>query len=165
MSLQHNHVTLMGNLTRDPEVRALSNGQQHVANFGLAVNRRWRDQAGEEREEVLFIDCEVWGRTGENVGQYLSKGSPVFVEGRLKLDTWEDKNGGGQRSKIKVVAVNVQFLGAPKRGESERVEPADDAAVPAGAGLAASPRGRTVRPTGRRPAVAESAQGEEEAPF
>ena len=106
-----NKVLLMGNLTRDPEVRYTPKGTA-VANLGLAVNRTWTDESGQQKEEVLFVDIDVWGRQAENCGQYLSKGRPVFVEGRLRLDSWEDKESGQKRNKLKVVAERVQFLGA-----------------------------------------------------
>ena len=106
MAFSYNHVAVAGNLTRDPELRDTPNS--HVANFTVAVNRKYR--AGEEqREEVAFITCEAWGRTAEIVCQYLQKGSPVFVEGRLKQDNWEDKDGN-KRSSLKISASNVQFM-------------------------------------------------------
>ena len=86
-----NKVLLMGNLTRDPELRTTPKGTA-ICQFSLAINRSFSLESGEKREEVLFVDCEAWGRTGENVAKYLSKGRPVHVEGRLKLDQWEDKN-------------------------------------------------------------------------
>ena len=105
----YNKVMLMGNLTRDIEIRHTPSNTA-VGNFGLAVNRKYKTQSGEQREEVAFIDCEAWGRTAEVMSQYLSKGRPVFVEGRLKLDQWYDKNGGGKRSKLSVVVENFQFI-------------------------------------------------------
>ena len=108
----YNKVLLLGNLTRDPEVRYTPKGTA-IANIGLAVNRTYTTEGGEQKEEVTFIDIEVWGRQAETVGQYLAKGRPVFVEGRLKLDSWEDKESGQKRNKLKVVAERVQFLGAP----------------------------------------------------
>jgi len=104
-----NKVMLMGNLTRDLELRHTGSNTA-VGNFGLAVNRRFKTQSGEQREEVTFVDCEAWGRTAEVMSQYLSKGRSVFIEGRLKLDQWEDKNGGGKRSKLSVVVENFQFV-------------------------------------------------------
>ena len=92
----YNKVLLMGNLTRDPEVRYTPKGTA-IATIGLAVNRRWTTDAGEQKEEVTFVDVEVWGRQAETVGQYLSKGKPIFVEGRLKLDSWEDKESGQKK--------------------------------------------------------------------
>lgn len=116
MAASYNKVMLMGNLTRDIEVRHLPNTNTAVANIGLAVNRRFRTAEGENREEVTFIDCEAWGRTAETMSQYLKKGRPVFIEGRLKLDQWQDKDGGN-RSKIKVVVESFQFIDGPGGGE------------------------------------------------
>ena len=108
MAGSFNKVFLMGNLTRDPEVRHTT-GNNAVANIGLAVNRRFRTQDGQNREETTFVDCEAWGRTAETMAQYLKKGRPVFVEGRLKLDQWQDKDGNN-RSKLKVVIDTFQFV-------------------------------------------------------
>jgi single-strand DNA-binding protein len=105
----YNKVLLMGNLTRDIELRHTA-GNQAVANFGLAMNRKYRTASGEDREETTFVDCEAWGRTGEVMAQYLKKGRPVFVEGHLRLDTWQDKNDGSNRSKLKVVIDSFQFI-------------------------------------------------------
>ena len=103
-----NKVLLMGNLTRDPELRFTSNGSA-LAKFGLAVNRKYK--AGEEwKEEVCFVDITVWGKQAENCAEYLSKGRPVFVEGRLQFSTWESDDGQ-KRNKLEVVANTVQFLG------------------------------------------------------
>lgn len=103
-----NRVILMGNLTRDVELRPVGDG--NVGNFGIAVNRKFRTQSGEDREEVTFVDCEIWGRRAEALARYLHKGSPVLIEGRLKLDQWQDKDGGN-RSKLKVVVENFEFVG------------------------------------------------------
>ncbi len=108
MAGSFNKVLLMGNLTRDVELKTLPSDQS-VAKIGLAVNRKFRTKDGENREEVTFIDCEAWGRTAEVMNQYLSKGKPVFIEGRLKLDQWQDKEGQN-RSKLKVVVENFQFV-------------------------------------------------------
>jgi len=110
----YNKVLLMGNLTRDPELRYTPGGAV-VAEFGLAVNRQYRTQSGESREETTFVDIVVWGRQAETVNQYLSKGRPVLVEGRLQYDSWEGQDGQ-KRSKIRVTAERVQFLGG--RGDS-----------------------------------------------
>lgn len=107
-----NKVFLMGNLTRDIELRHLS-GDQAVADVSLAVNRRFRTRDGESREETTFVDCTAWGRTAETMSKYLNKGRPVFIEGRLKLDQWEDRESGGKRSKLKVVIDNFQFVDSP----------------------------------------------------
>lgn len=104
-----NKVFLMGNLTRDIELKHTPSDQT-VATIGLAVNRRFRTKEGENREETTFVDCEAWGRTAEVMGQYLSKGRPVFIEGRLKLDQWEDRETGKNRSKLRVVVENFQFI-------------------------------------------------------
>lgn len=109
MAGSFNKVMLMGNMTRDIEIRHI-NSNVAVGNFGLAVNRRYKTQAGEQREETTFVECEAWGKTAEIMAQYLGKGRSVFIEGRLKLDQWEDKNGGGKRSKLSVVIENFQFV-------------------------------------------------------
>jgi len=112
-----NKVILMGNLTRDPELRFTPKGTA-VAKLGLAVNRAWKTETGETKEEVLFIDVEAFSRQAETIGQYLKKGSPILVEGRLRLDTWDDKQTNQKRSKILVTAENVKFLssGQPREG-------------------------------------------------
>ncbi len=107
-----NRVTLIGNLTRDPQSKTLPSNTT-VCEFGLAMSRRYRTQSGEDREEVAFVDCSAFGKQAEVIQQYCTKGKPLFVEGRLKYDTWDDKNGGGKRSKLSVVVENFQFLGSP----------------------------------------------------
>src|SRR6188508_2742681 len=110
-----NKVFLMGNLTRDPQVRYTPGGTA-VAEIGLAVNRSWFDkQANARREEVTFVDVTLWGREAEVASEYLAKGRPVFIEGRLQLDSWDDKQTGQKRSKMRVVCENMQFVGG--RGE------------------------------------------------
>ena len=111
-----NKVILMGNVTRDPELRYTPKGMA-IAKFGLAVNRVWRNEAGESKEEVTFVDIDAFGKQAETLGQYIKKGSPLFVEGRLKLDQWDDKQTGQKRSKLGVVGETVQFLGSPRAGE------------------------------------------------
>lgn len=110
-----NKVILMGNLTRDPELRYTPKGTA-VADLGIAVNRRVSDGNGNWSDETTFVDVTVWGSTAENVQKYLNKGRGVFVEGRLQLDSWEDKQSGQKRSKLKVVGENVQFLPDGKGG-------------------------------------------------
>jgi len=110
-----NRVFLIGNLTRDPELRYIPSGTA-VASFGLATNRIYTTQDGERKEEVCFVDIVTWSKTAENCANYLSKGRPVFIEGRLQLDTWETEDGQ-KRNKLKVVADRVQFLGG-RREES-----------------------------------------------
>lgn len=106
-----NKVILLGNLTRDPEVRYTPKGSA-VADLGLAVNRQYTLDNGEKREEVTFIDVTFWGRTAEIAGEYLKKGRPIFIEGRLQLDTWDDKQSGQKRSKLKVIGETMQMLGS-----------------------------------------------------
>jgi single-strand DNA-binding protein len=109
-----NKVMLMGNLTRDPELRYLPSNMA-VVGLGLAVNRRWRNQQGEQQEETTFVDCEAFGKTAELLNQYLKKGRPVYLEGRLKLDQWQDREGGN-RSKLKVIVENFQFIDSREGG-------------------------------------------------
>lgn len=108
-----NKVILIGNLTRDPDLRYTPRGAA-VCDLSIAVNRKWKDeQTGEAKEEVTYVEITVWGKQGENVGKYLRKGSAACFEGRLQMESWEDKATGQKRSKLKVVAEGVQFLGAP----------------------------------------------------
>ena len=125
MSLNLNQVIISGNLTRDPEIRQLAEGKM-VTNFSIANNRKWKGNDGTQHEEVNFIDCEAWARTAEMVGQYLTKGSGCVVLGRLKLESWTDKEGG-KRSKMKVVVESVQFVGSRPKGD-EGMDEASDAA-------------------------------------
>ena|SRR5580765_5853253 len=104
-----NKVILAGNLTRDPEVRYTPKGMA-IAKFGLAINRTWKNEAGETKEEVTFVDIDAFGRTAEVISQYLKKGRPILVEGRLKLDQWDDKQTGQKRSRLGIVLENFQFL-------------------------------------------------------
>ncbi len=104
-----NKVILMGNLTRDPELRYTPKGTA-VANLGIAVNRKWRNDTGEMQDETTFVDVEAFGKQAETIGQYLKKGRPIMIEGRLRYDQWEDKNSGQKRSKLNVVLENFQFL-------------------------------------------------------
>jgi single-strand DNA-binding protein len=106
-----NKVILIGNLGKDPEVRYTSGGQA-VANLRIATSRSWTDkQSGQKKEETEWHDVEVWGKQAEQVGEYLAKGRQVYVEGRLKTDKWQDKTSGQERSRVKVVADSVRFLG------------------------------------------------------
>ena len=110
-----NKVILLGNLTRDPEVRYTPKGTA-VTELGMAVNRVYTAENGEKREETTFVDVTLWGRTAEIAGEYLKKGRPVFIEGRLQLDTWDDKTSGQKRSKLKVVGEGLQLLGCRPGG-------------------------------------------------
>ncbi|MCA8986946.1 MAG: single-stranded DNA-binding protein [Planctomycetaceae bacterium] len=111
----YNRVILIGNLTRDPQVRYTSGGTA-VCEVGLAVNRQWFDkQSNQKKEDTTFVDVTLWGRQAEVAGEYLAKGRSVMIEGRLQLDTWEDKQSGEKRSKLRVVGETMQLLGG--RGE------------------------------------------------
>src|SRR3954470_22066030 len=110
-----NKVILLGNLTRDPEVRYTPKGTA-VTELGMAVNRVYTAENGEKREETTFVDVTLGGRTAEIAGEYLKKGRPVFIEGRLQLDTWDDKQSGQKRSKLKVVGEGLQLLGGRAGG-------------------------------------------------
>ena len=110
-----NKVMLMGNLTRDVQTKQIGGGTT-VAEFGLASTRKFKTAGGEQREETLFVDCTAFGKPAEIIAQYCEKGKPLFVEGRLKLDQWEDKTSGAKRSKISVIVENFQLLGSPNGG-------------------------------------------------
>ena len=137
-----NKVILVGNLTRDPELRYTPKGLA-IAKIGVAVNRVWTNEAGEKKEEVTFVDVDVFGRTAENVGQYMRKGRPILIEGRLRLDQWDDKQTGQKKSRLGVVAETVQFLGSPT-----------GAPPAAGDGGAPAPRPPRPAPTPSAPAPA-----------
>src|ERR1700744_717464 len=113
-----NRVLLIGNLTRDPEVRYTPKGAA-VTEIGLAVNRVYSGEDGEKKEEVTFVDVTLWARQAEIAGEYLKKGRPVYIEGRLQLDSWDDKQTGQKRSKLKVVGDNIQLLGSRQGGGGE----------------------------------------------
>ena len=111
-----NKVILAGNLTRDPEMRYTPKGMA-IASFGMAINRTHTSETGEKKEEVTFVDVTAFGRTAEVISQYLKKGRPILIEGRLKYDTWDDKQTGQKRSKLAVVADGFQFLDSGRQGE------------------------------------------------
>jgi single-strand DNA-binding protein len=145
-----NSVHLMGNLTRDPEVRYTPKGTA-VCDISIAINRILpaEQEGGERREEVIYVDVTLWGKTAENAGQYLAKGRSVFVDGRLALETWDDKQTGQKRSKLKVVAESLQFLGAkPAQGttpEASGSKPAAPRPAPTPAARP-NPAGKLVLP-------------------
>jgi single-strand DNA-binding protein len=156
-----NKVMLMGNLTRDPQLKYLPS-QTAVAEFGIACNRKFRTATGEDREEVTFVDIAAFGKTGELINQYFTKGKPIFIEGRLKFDQWEDKQGGGKRSKLTVVAENFQFIGG-RDGGGGGAPPGGG--YDAGSGEQAPPRSapsrpQPARPAGGRPAPQQQAPAE-----
>lgn len=104
-----NKVILAGNLTRDPELRYTPKGTA-IARLGIACNRKWKSETGEMKEEVTFVDVDAFGKQAETIGQYLKKGRPILIEGRLRYDTWEDKQSGQKKSKLGVVLESFQFL-------------------------------------------------------
>ena len=146
-----NKVILLGNLTRDPEVRYTPKGTA-VTDLGLAVNRTYTADNGEKREEVTFVDVTFWGRTAEVAGEYLKKGRPVFVEGRLQLDSWDDKTSGQKRTKLKVIGENMQMLGSPRGAGS-------------GGGDEESSGGSRASRPAPPPKAAPSAPDDDEIPF
>lgn len=136
-----NKVILLGNLTRDPELRYTPKGTA-MARIGLAVNRSYTTDTGERKEEVSFVDVDVWGRQAETLAQYMRKGRPLLVEGRLKLDTWEDKNTKQKQSKLRVVLESFSFVDS-NRGE-------------AGGVPGEQPRAATSRPAPQQPAQTQN---------
>ena len=158
-----NKVFLIGNLTRDPELRVTPKGTA-ICQFGIAVNRQFKDESGATRDETTFVDIEAWGKQGELVSKYLTKGSLAMVEGRLKLDQWEDKTSGQKRSKIKVVLDNVQFLST--RGGAGGGGPGGGAATAPGDGIDQTTPERHSPPPrsgGAKPAATENL--DEDVPF
>ena len=148
-----NKVILIGNLTRDPELRYTPKGTA-VARLGLAVNRQWKTDTGEAREEVTFIDIDAFGRQAEVIGQYCKKGKPLMIEGRLKYEQWDDKQTNQKRSKLMVVLESFQFLGDGNRGGGE--------GAPAAAPAARRPAA-TTEPTA--PADSEGPPLDDDVPF
>ncbi len=129
----YNKVILIGNLTRDPQMSYLPS-QTPVTEIGLAVNRKWKSKEGEQREETCFIDCRAYGRQAETLHQYMKKGRPILIEGRLQLDTWEGKDGQ-KRSRHRVIVENFQFLGSGQgQGQGQ------------GGGYASAPPQRAAEP-------------------
>jgi len=139
-----NKVILAGNLTRDPELRYTPKGTA-IARITLAVNRTYTAEGGEKKEEVSFVDVDVWGRQAEVIAQYMKKGRPLLVEGRLKQDTWEDKNTKQKQSKLKVVLEGFSFIDSGRGGE--------------GGGAAEAPRSRPAQAPATAPAP-EAAEGD-----
>lgn len=133
-----NKVILMGNLTRDPELRYTPKGTA-IARVGLAVNRVWRTETGENREEVTFVDCDAFGRQAETLCQYMKKGNPLLVEGRLKLHSWDDKQTGQKKNVLRVTVENFQFVGSPGGGSGSSGGDEFQRARPASSSSSSSP--------------------------
>ena len=125
-----NKVILAGNLTRDPELRYTPKGMA-IAKIGIAINRTWKNEAGETKEEVTFVDVDAFGRQAEVIAQYLKRGRPILMEGRLRLDQWDDKQTGQKRSRLGVVLEGFQFLDSGNRGEGGSEAPRARASAPA----------------------------------
>jgi len=149
-----NKVVLLGNLTRDPQLKYLPS-QTPVVEFGMAINRKFKTQSGESRDETTFVDCSAFGRTAEIVNQYCRKGNMLFVEGRLKYDQWEDKQGGGKRSKLSVHVDNIQLMpnrdgrGGGSGGPSNDYDPGEEESAPRRS--APPPRSAPSRPAPSAP--------------
>src|SRR3981189_3598429 len=141
-----NKVILLGNLTRDPEIRYTPKGSA-VCDLGLAVNRNYTLDNGEKREEVTFVDVVLWARLAEIAGEYLRKGRPVFIEGRLQMDSWDDKQTGQKRTKLRVVGESMQLLGSRPGGAAGETAEEDRGGASGGSKTAAPPK--SARPTDR----------------
>ena len=155
-----NKVMLIGNLTRDPELRHTPKGTA-VSEISLAINRNWTNDQGQKQEETTYVEVTLWGRQAEVVQQYVTKGSPIYIEGRLQLDSWDDKDTGKKRSKLRVIGENFQFLsGKPGGGGhgggdySERPQQSS-----------AAPQQRSGPPQGASAAPAEDFQEDDDIPF
>jgi len=151
-----NKVILIGNLTRDPELRYTPKGTA-IAKIALAVNRTWRTETGETKEEVTFVDIDAFGKQAETLGQYMKKGRPIMVEGRLRLDTWEDKQTNQKRSRLGVVMESFQFLDFNRAAEGA------PSAAPRPKPAAASPSGTVPEP--EAPASEATPPEEDDVPF
>ena len=148
-----NKVMLIGNVTRDPEVKYTPKGSA-VADLGLAINRTYTNQSGEKVEEVTYVDVELWGRLAEIAGEYAKKGRPIFIEGRLRIDSWEDKQSGQKRNRLKVVGEGLQLLGSRPGGQGGAVGADFEGEAPAS---------RPSPPAPTRPAPSEPA--DDDIPF
>jgi single-strand DNA-binding protein len=121
--MQLNRTMLAGNVTRDPQLKALPGGTS-VCEFGIATNRKWKGPDGAEKEEVTFVDCAAFGKKGEAIARFFQKGKPIYVEGRLKFDTWE--KDGQKRSKLSVTVDDFQFVGKKEGGETSATPATDE---------------------------------------
>lgn len=153
-----NKVILIGNVTRDPEVKFTPKGSA-VTDVSLAINRNYTLDNGEKREETTYVDIELWGRLAEIAGEYAKKGRPIYIEGRLRMDTWEDKTSGQKRSRMKVVGENLQLLGSRPGGSSSGGGDHE------GGGYSDQPRSsqRPQRPAAPQPAP--SSEPDDDIPF
>lgn len=147
-----NKVILLGNLTRDPEIRYTPKGSA-VCDLGIAVNRQYTLENGERREEVTYVDVVLWARLAEIAAEYLKKGRPVFIEGRLQLDTWDDKQSGQKRSKLRVIGETMQMLGSPRAAAGSSDAGDDDRPA------------RATTPPPKAAAAAPAAPDDDEIPF
>lgn len=152
----YNKVMLIGNLTRDPEVRYTPKGSA-VCDIGLAVNRVYNSDSGEKVEEVTFVDVVLWSKLAELAGKYLHKGRPVFIEGRLQMDSWEDKQTGQKRTRLRVVGEQMQFLGSPQGGGDRSGGGGDDEGGYSGGGGGGGYSRPAARPA-QRPAPQQRPQ-------
>jgi single-strand DNA-binding protein len=148
-----NKVMLIGNVTRDPELKYTPKGSA-VADLGLAINRNYTNQSGEKVEEVTYVDVELWGRLAEIAGEYARKGRSIFIEGRLRIDSWEDKQSGQKRNRLKVVGEGLQLLGSRPGGQSGGT---------AGDAEGEAPAARPSRPAPAKPSQPEPA--DDDIPF
>jgi single-strand DNA-binding protein len=156
----YNKVILIGNLTRDPELRYTPKGTA-VAKIGVAINRTWRTESGETKEEVTFVDVDAFGRQAETLGQYMKKGRPILIEGRLRLDTWEDKQTSQKRSRLGVVLEAFQFLDYGGARSADDSAPAEPRPRPA----PASPPPASAPPSAPAAEPSEESTGEDDVPF
>jgi single-strand DNA-binding protein len=149
-----NKVMLIGNLTRDPELRHTPKGTA-VSEISLAIKRIWNNEQGQKQEEVTYVDVTLWGRQAEVAQQYLTKGSPAYIEGRLQLDSWDDKETGKKRSKLKIVGEVLQLLGSKGGGGGSSERPQQQSSAPQRSG---SPQGASAAP-------AQDFQEDDDIPF
>ena len=149
-----NKVMLIGNLTRDPELRHTPKGTA-VSEISLAIKRIWNNEQGQKQEDVTYVDVTLWGRQAEVAQQYLTKGSPAYIEGRLQLDSWDDKETGKKRSKLKIVGEVLQLLGSKGGGGGSSERPQQQSSAPQRSG---SPQGASAAP-------AQDFQEDDDIPF
>ena len=159
-----NRVILMGHMTRDPQLKYLPS-QTPVVEFGLATNRKWKDSNGQDREDVCFVECAAFGKQAEVINQYCQKGRPLLVEGRLKYDQWEDKQGGGKRSKLSFVVENFQLCGDKAGGQAGGAAPAPAQPAPSAPSAKAAVTSRSQAQAGGDPFPAEPQFKEDDIPF